>query len=125
VELTGQVPYLPWARVRAKRFVWEAEAAPKDVKGWAYGFGMDVHQNLQIEYSAIDANNQSRVEHGVFLRFRYNFSDRPVALSSRFIDSEPWNMRDMKNHTLDRVRRENKIILENTVVGAVTIGRGT
>ena len=97
----------------------------ENVKGWTVGFEADLHQNLQLEYKAVEASNQSSWEHAVFIRFRYNFPERSVAMSSRFIDSKPWEMRDMKQYRLDKVRRENKIVLENTVSGSVTVGRGT
>ncbi len=125
VEWTLQAPYLPWLRARGKRFEWSTQDVAKNVKGWTAGFEADLHQNLQVEYKAIEANNQSNVEHAVFIRLRYRFSRRPVAMSSRFVDEKPWVMRDMKEYRLEKVRRENKIVVENTVSGSVTIGRGT
>ncbi len=125
IEWTVQAPYLPWLRGRGKRFEWSTVDVAENVGGWTVGFEADLHQNLQIEYKAVDASNQSSWEHAVFIRFRYNFPQRAVAMSSRFVDSKPWEMRDMKHYRLDKVRRENKIILENTVSGSVTVGRGT
>ena len=56
-------------------------------------------------------------------RFHFNFN-RPVATSTQVVSKDPWLMRDMKDYRLDKVKRENKIIVERRS-GGITIARGT
>lgn len=126
VELSLQVPYVPWARVRARRFFWDAVDAPNDIDGKAFSLDADIHQNVQIEAGATD-DNTGGWESFLKLQFRlasWNGGDRPVAASSRIVDRKIFDDRDMRDYALDEVRRENKIILERTSSG-ITISRGT
>ena len=45
--------------------------------------------------------------------------------SNWLFDAQPYQWRDMGEHTLDKVRRDNTIVIERTVNGSVTISRGT
>lgn len=126
IELTSQVPYLPWARVTGRRYWWETKTAAEDIKGWEASLEMDLLQNLQIE-AGVSSDNfmKDRDENEIFLmsRFHINFG-RPVAFSSKAVSSSPWLMRDMSEYRLDKVKRENKVIVERRASG-ITIARGT
>ncbi len=124
IELSAQVPYLPWARIRGGRFQWDSEVASKDVSGWRGTLEMDLHPNLQVEVGARD-DNFNKVSYLAQVRFRLAKLGEPVALSTRPIDDRPWALRDMRDRTLDKVRRENKVIVERSVGATVRIGRGT
>ncbi|MCH8999782.1 MAG: inverse autotransporter beta domain-containing protein [Proteobacteria bacterium] len=121
VELTAQVPYLPWARVRGQYFVWDAPALGEDINGYTGSIELDVHQNLQFEagYSDDDFNDGT-----FFAQFRFipGNRKRPVLLSDHAIADQAFDLRDMRGHTLDKVRRVNTIVLERTSSG-VTISR--
>ena len=123
LELSLQVPYLPWARIHGKKFWWDSEATD-DVRGWRTGLEMDLHQNLQVEVGATDSSAQD-LQFVVQFRFKPAKESRKVALSNMPIDNTAWQMRDMREHTLDKVRRENKIITERTVTATVKISRGS
>jgi len=43
VELTAQVPYLPWARVRGQYFVWDTQASDDNVNGYTAAIELDLH----------------------------------------------------------------------------------
>ena len=128
IELTAQLPYLPWARIRGRRYWWQTVEAAEDVKGWSGSIEMDLHQNLQIEGGVVSDNfikDGNDNEGFVMVRFSMDLGEnRPVATSNRMIDSVAWHMRDMKDYRLDKVRRENKIIVERRSSGVV-IARGT
>jgi hypothetical protein len=121
VELTAQIPYLPWARARAKRFYWDGTDGAIDIDGWAVSGEFDISRNIQIEAGWIDDNT---IDRDSFVQLRFTLAswgghDKPVALSSRFIDDRAYRMRDMSKHTLDKVRRENEIIVQRTASGVV------
>ncbi len=120
-EITAQLPYLRWARARGKRFWWDTVAASEDVKGWSASLEMDLHANLQLEAGIKDTNTIDS-EAFVQIRFRLASANRPTAFSEP-VDGTAWRLRDMRDHTLDKVRRENKISVERTS-GGVVIARG-
>ncbi len=121
VELTAQVPYLPWARVRGQYFIWDAEATNDNINGYTGAIEMDIHQNLQIElgYTDDDFNDGYLFAQ---VRFIPGNRKRPVLLSDHAVAEQAFDLRDMRNHTLDKVRRVNKIVLERSGTG-VTISR--
>lgn len=121
VEMTTQVPYLPWMRVRGKGFWWLTDAISKDVQGWTASAEMDLTRNFLVEWGASD-DNFNDLEYFVKLRFTVDH-DRPTMVSN-LVDREPFRMRDMSRHTLDRVRRENSIIIEKSSASGVVVTRG-
>ncbi len=124
VELTAQVPYLPWARVRGKYFTWDTKALENNIDGYSSSVEMDLHQNLQVEAGYTDDDFNKGVWF-VKLRFIPGNRNRPVLASNRAIDTEAFRMRDMRDHTLDKVRRQNNIIVERTTGGSITVSRGS
>lgn len=120
-----QVPYLPWARVHGRRYWWHTNINTEDIKGWELGLEMDLHQNLQLEAGLISDNyidDENNNEGYIKMRMRFEFN-RPVAFSDEFVSDSPWLMRDMTEYRLDKVRRENRIIVERISSGVV-ITRG-
>lgn len=122
IELGMQVPYLPWARVYAKAYEWDSIRG-SDIDGWQASTEWDLTQNLQIEGGIKDDDTTSGTEGFAELRFRFAFN-KPVATSSKFVSAQPWEMRDMRDYRLDKVRRENRVITERVSSGVI-IKRGT
>ncbi len=122
VELGLQIPYMPWARVYGKRYFWESVLNTEDIKGWTASLEADIHQNLTVEAGWRDDNFS---DDEVFMKLSFNFGpgggqpNRPAAFSSSFIADQAWDMRDMSEHNLDKVRRENRIIVERRSSGVV------
>ena len=121
-ELGAQLPYLPWARVFAKYYEWDSNQNAEDVEGFLGSVEMDIHQNLTVEAGFRDDNFQDREE---FAKLTFKLGngepgeERPVALSSAFLGDQIWTSRDMRAHTLDKVRRENRIIVDRVSSGVV------
>jgi len=122
IEVTSQIPYLPWMRVRGKGIWWRTTAVSKDIKGWSASTEMDITRNFLVEFGVTDDNFNDR-EFFAKLRFTVDH-DRPTAVSNTF-ESKPFRMRDMGKHKLDRVRRENKIIVQRSSGSGVVVTRGS
>lgn len=122
VELGMQVPYLPWARVYAKAYEWDSIRG-SDIDGWQASTELDLTQNFQFEGGVKDDDTTSGTEGFATIRFHFAFN-KPTATSSKLTSSQPWEMRDMRNYRLDKVRRENKVITERASSGVI-IKRGT
>ncbi|MFN3657694.1 MAG: inverse autotransporter beta domain-containing protein [Pseudolabrys sp.] len=122
LELRSQVPYLPWAQVGARYYRWQSDLA-EDTKGWQYSASADITQNLSIE-AGWKKDNFNNAE--AFAKFvvRLARTDRPVLFSDKAFSRDVFEPRDMRNYTLDKVRRENKIIVERTG-GGIVIARGS
>lgn len=126
VELTSQLPYLPWARARVSFFDFDAEERTDDLDGYTASLEMDLLPNLQIETGFTDDD----VGHNLaFVRLNFRLGDtlstgpKGAYLFSRNpIDDQPFRARDMTRHTLDKVRRVNDIVVERTGSG-ITISR--
>ena len=123
LEARSQLPYLPWARAGLRYFTWNTESAADNITGYEATLEMDIHQNVQIEIAASDDNFGER-QFTARLRFINRPNKRPAALSNKFVTARAFEPRDMRDYTLDKVRRENKIILEGKSSGIV-IARGT
>ena len=123
-ELSAQLPYLPWVRVHGRKYYWDSVANTDDIKGWSASLEAEVQQNLRIEAGVKDDNFLAEREKFAKMTFHIPFGEpRPVMLSSALVSTVAWDMRDMRNYTLDKVRRENKIIVERISSGVV-ITRG-
>ena len=129
VELGVQVPYLPWARVYARRFHWQKKEGARNINGQRLALRIQPDFPLEIEAGVQDDNVTNSA---YFVLFRVSLvlgrQDSPRALP--LIDKRPFRTVDLHDVTLEPVRRENTIRVEQTTTGAagtatVTISRGT
>ncbi len=120
LELTAQLPYLQWARVRGRRFFWDTNRAANNVKGWSGSFELDLLKHLQIEFGISDDNFGDR---DTFLQIRFvSWSPTPPTMaSSSLVDKQAYRLRDMSDYTLKKVRRENEIVVERFASGVVIV----
>lgn len=121
LELRSQVPFLPWMRVGARYYRWESDLSD-DTRGWQYSADADITQNLSIEAGWKKDNFNNAEGYAKFV-FRLARTDRPVMASNKIVSDQMFERRDMSNYTLDKVRRENKIIVERKGSGVI-IARG-
>jgi len=119
-ELRSQIPYLPWASVGLQRYVWTGDYS--SIRGWAYTVDMDLTPNLSMELGSRTAalpgtDGGSSAAANVFAQITFHFGDngRPAASRELIADAAFDTSRDLTAHTLDKVRRENRIIAERSV----------
>ncbi len=65
VKFLGRVPYLPWAKVKATRYVWNG-VAKSDVKGTIFGIEVQLSDSVRMEFGSEDNNT---VERKTYARF--------------------------------------------------------
>lgn len=125
LDLASQIPYMPWAKVHLINYRWNKERAAEDLSGNKLTFEGALTSNLTFEFGR-NFNTNNLAEDGNFITLRYRFvgagSKQPNAMDN-FISAKAFDMRDMSNHTLDRVRRNNTIVVERSASGIV-IARG-
>jgi adhesin/invasin len=128
LALKTQVPYLPWAKVGASYFWWDAEHASSDMKGASLSAEFALHPNLSLDYrwsSYNVADNNSENTNAIFLRFHLARLDEPTLATGPVVASQAFKTRDLSGQTLKKVVRENRIIVERrTSGGSVIIARG-
>jgi adhesin/invasin len=128
-EIGVQVPYLPWAKVFAKTYEWEGDVG-RDTNGQTYSVRLQPAPWLEVEAGTDDSNNYDR-ENFLKMNFRLAFDDS--GYETVWVDNKPFAFEEtMKEKTLDKVRRTNKIVVErvSTAGGGggsltVVVGRGS
>lgn len=124
LDLASQLPYMPWAKVHLINYRWNKERAAEDLSGNKLTFEGDLTPNLTLEFGR-NFNTNNLVEDGNFAMLRFRLvgnAKRPTAMSG-LLSARAFDARDMSNHTLDRVRRNNLIVVERSGDGIV-IARG-
>ncbi len=122
VELRSQIPFVPWMRVGATYYRWKSDLTD-DTKGWRYSADADLTQNLSIEAGWMNDNVNPKGAYAKFV-LRLARTDRPVMLSDKFVSKQVFEQRDMRTYTLDKVRRENRIMVERQIAGGIIVTRG-
>lgn len=127
-RLAGQVPYLPWATLNAMYFHWDKERASYGADGYEVSGEFALTPNVTFEAGHRD---DTRNDGTNFIMVRLQLAgDRPALFGSDHpvIAPKAFLSRDLKDQTLVKVRRENRIMLErSTPTGSgitVTISRG-
>ncbi len=127
VEVEVPVPYLPWMRFSASAYRWYAATSGIDDKmGDKFSLLGNITSHLSFELSQLD-DNYRRKENSFKLTYTFG---RPMngteeALFGGVRSRQAFAARDLTKHTLDKVKRENEIIVEKrrTGGGGVSIGR--
>ncbi|MDP3355906.1 MAG: inverse autotransporter beta domain-containing protein [Polaromonas sp.] len=127
-EIDAPLPYLSWMRVAANAYRWKsATSGVDDVKGAKLAFKGNISKNVSLELGRQD-DNYSRP--ASFIKISYNLLGNPgngVAgtLLTGLRSPVSFEARDLTLHTLDKVRRQNDIVVERKTSGGsgVTIGR--
>lgn len=127
VELRSQVPFVPWAKVSARYYTWDAVKATRDMQGPDFAAEFFLHPNFSVEVGRSDddfSNNVARGQTYVLLHFHLAVGNQPSLTTGPIVSDKIFETRDLTNETLTKVRRENRIIVERRTSGGVVISRG-
>ncbi len=122
VELGTALPYLPWAKIYGKYYVWDHKLENKRVRGAQVSAEASLHRYLSVEGGARhDVGGNS--EGFMMLRVKLNSETLPGLLDGApLVADKPFATRDLHQAMLGKVRRENRIILERS--RSLTAGSG-
>jgi len=114
VELGAQVPYLPWAKIYSKYYVWDNKLDNTPVHGTQVSGVANLHRYLSVEAGVRhDMGGQS--EGFMMLRLKLNRDTLPGLFDGApLVDNKIFVTRDLSKLMLTKVRRENRIILERS-----------
>jgi hypothetical protein len=115
----GQLPYLPWATLVAKKYRWD-RTNQADVDGSYYGVEAYLTPNAKLEIGKQDDNYMNPETYGK-LTYAFGPDGDHASLSDSAIATVAYqDGENMKNKMLTKVERSNKIIIE---FGGITMSR--
>ena len=115
LEVGGQVPYIPSAKVFGKNWKWDGYQT-SDTKGNTYSLQINapIAPNVTLEAGRKDFDSQTDIDF-VNLTYRLKLgngsTDQDVVVSSIIAD-QAFNNTSMKKKMLDKVRRKNQIVIQ-------------
>ena len=122
LNISSQIPYMPWARFNYTSYEWEADIASQNSKGIKYSSEMNITSSLvlEIEY---DKSGNTGVDSiaSANIKIVYPPRNNKLSLNDGFIASQAFANKDVSTKLQDRVKRNNKIVIETQ--GAVVFVR--
>jgi len=118
LNITGQVPYTPWAHITFNHYEWKKEKGSENSKGSIYTATMDLSNNLTIEIGR-DDNNLTNYSNFAKLIYVAGSKKRPNAEDG--FSSEAFQNSDVSKDMLTKVKRSNIITLEVESSGVVLV----
>lgn len=110
LNLYGQMPYTPWAELKAKHYYWD-QIQSEDIKGSSLGIELSLNSNMKLELGRSD-NSTQEVQSYARLNLKLPFDAKPKATNFGFDDQAFRPSARMNLATLDWVEREQKIWIE-------------
>jgi len=114
IKLTGQVPYLPWAKIKGTQYYWDAITGD-DIKGTRLGIEVDLNASTSFEIGTENSNTAGRSGYArlrVQLPYKANTPTHFAIADKAFEDSSKLSL----TH-LNYVERSNKIRIEKLLNG--------
>ncbi|VVM18274.1 hypothetical protein BSPWISOXPB_3041 [uncultured Gammaproteobacteria bacterium] len=110
VKLSGQAPYLPWAKIKGTYYHWDATTGP-NIKGNILGVDIELTPSVSFEFgqennNTIDATSYGKLTVKLPLGNKQKFTNFAIA-SKAFKDSSTMDL-----GALAWVERSNKIMVE-------------
>ena len=115
IEIGGQVPYVPSAKIFAKQWKWEGYQT-SDTKGKTYSLQINapIAPNITLEAGTKDFDTGTDIDF-VNLTYEIGFGgetsqqDDPIP---SLIADQAFNNKSMKDKMLEKVRRKNQIVIQ-------------
>jgi adhesin/invasin len=125
-SLASQLPFIPWIKVSGNYFWWDRVRAANDIKSTSFAAEFALLPSLTVKYTRANydlSNNVSRPQNQFLLSFTLaKWGDQPTLLTGPVISNQIFETRDLKDQTLTKVVRENRIIVERrTNVNGATV----
>jgi adhesin/invasin len=119
VEIGGQVPFIPSAKIFIKGWEWKGYDAVADVKGYNYSLEFSPPSNPNIVvtagYKDYDSAALEDVTYGkITYRMVIGGPRRDTSRSARLISSKAFNSRPIEDRMIERVRRKDNLVIQST-----------
>ena len=120
INLSSQIPYMPWVTLNWQNYGWEKEKASVDSEGNKLSFEALLSPTIQFDATA-DYSDNSGVddEYTYKLSFIYPPREHKKTLQDGFIASAAFEKGNVEKKLKDKVRRSNNLTVE--IQGAVIV----
>ena len=121
IEIGGQVPYVPSAKIFAKQWTWEGHQT-SDTKGKTYSLQINapIAPNITLEAGTKDFDTGTDIDF-VNLTYEIGFggdtSQQDDSIPSLIAD-QAFNNKSMKDKMLEKVRRKNQIVIQTNFIAS-------
>ena len=119
IKLSGQVPYMPWAKIKGTHYDWDAKVGD-NINGNILGVEVELNPSTRLEIGTENSNTAERASYAR-LNMQLPFKEGEV-LTNFAVDDQPFRSQDIVNLTdLTPVERSNKIRIEKLLNGASVV----
>ncbi len=120
IELGAQIPYMPAAKLYVKNWKWKGEDGAGDTKCNTYSLAFSQLINgVQVELGRRDYDGLQKDENFGQLTYTIPMGGAPAQSSKPLFSSEMFENASMKDKMLDKVRRNNAIVIQTQFVATV------
>ena len=120
INLSSQIPYMPWATLNWQNYGWENEKASADTEGNKLSFEALLSPTIQFDVTG-DYSDTSGVddEYTYKLSFIYPPREHKKTLQDGFLASAAFEKENVEKKLKEKVRRSNNLTVE--VQGSIII----
>ena len=120
INLTSQLPYLPWSKLNLQNYSWEKEKASSDTEGNKLSLEMLITPSLQFDISGDFSDNAGVDDEYTYkLTFVHPPRDTKYTLKDGFISNLAFEKENVETKLKEKVRRSNNLTVE--IQGAVIV----
>ena len=118
LNISSQIPYMPWARINYTSYEWDADIASANTKGTKYGSELNVTPSLLLTYEYDESGNSGDDVSSINLTFVYPPKNNKSTIADG-LSAQAFTYLDVSEKLSDKVKRNNKLVIETQ--GAVII----
>jgi adhesin/invasin len=120
IELGAQIPYMPAAKLYVKNWKWKGVDGNADTKGNTYSIAFShLVDNVQIELGRRNYDGVIADENFGQLTYSVPMGAAPTQSSKPLFSSEIFESKSMKDNMLDKVRRNNAIVIQTEFAAGI------
>ena len=131
-EIESQLPYMPWARLAAGVYHWDAQASD-DVTGFSGRLKLDLTSSIRFESGLLAHKDETQGYFKVGIALGAPREVRYSLAETGFASSHAFDARDLSDMRLARVERNHTVVVERRTTqkptgatsGGVVFARGT
>jgi adhesin/invasin len=121
IELGAQIPYMPAAKLYLKSWKWKGEDGNADTKGKTYSLAFShLINGIRLELGRRDYNGLTTDQNFGKLTYSIPLGGKIVESSKSLFSSEMFDSSSMKDNMLDKVRRNNTIVIQTQFSSGVS-----
>jgi hypothetical protein len=121
VELAGQVPFIPSAKIYLQKFKWDMNDAT-DIEGNTYGLGLShvFGSGIGLEIGRKDFDGSKTDQDFIKVGYSVRFGAEIIRTDTPFVSGRMFETGSVKNRMLEKIRRNNAIVVQTKFSSGVS-----